>query len=442
MAKGQIWETRPLEFWNYAKELRAGWQKSIESQEKVVGQGNCGGDTSFDWSQAFPALTIIEDNPVGAMMQNKNEPYARRARLASEVRGWGREVCGYQGNCWGGQFLGYIEDGTAWPRRKLVVPMPCVCDQHAKRGQQARDFENMPQWMADRLMYLGEYDEEREKPMLEHKIYCNLRIINDVERIFGQKYDDDKVEELMQANQERTECSKEISYIMGQTIPTPMSVKDLYSVYTIGGLTKIDPESTVKFWRMVRDEVKWRAENQIAAVANEQFRFIEAHPPSWHYMKYYRYLEEYGAVCLGSQYSHGAGSNFEEQPDGSFKYREDKSYPEGSIPMETREDAIRFGAGPLARPAGGMKNDEYAYRDRIVKFAKSMRADGALLAIWRHGVGCTLTRKEQAMYLRDAGLSVIHYEGSQPGDRTDLDEKRLLDQLDTWMQSLGIRRPS
>ena len=38
--KGQIWETRPLEFWAKAKELRAGWQKSIESKEKVVGQGN------------------------------------------------------------------------------------------------------------------------------------------------------------------------------------------------------------------------------------------------------------------------------------------------------------------------------------------------------------------------------------------------------------------
>ena len=32
--KGQIWETRPLEFWEKAKELRAGWQKSIESRKK------------------------------------------------------------------------------------------------------------------------------------------------------------------------------------------------------------------------------------------------------------------------------------------------------------------------------------------------------------------------------------------------------------------------
>jgi hypothetical protein len=114
------------------------------------------------------------------------------------------------------------------------------------------------------------------------------------------------------------------------------------------------------------------------------------------------------------------------------------SYPD-DLQIDTREDIVRKGAGRITR-TGGFKTDEYIERDKIVKFAEFNQANGALLAIWRHGVGCTLTRKEQAMYLRDAGLSVMHYEGSQPGDRTDLDEKRFLDQLDTWMESLGLRK--
>ena len=114
--------------------------------------------------------------------------------------------------------------------------------------------------------------------------------------------------------------------------------------------------------------------------------------------------------------------------------------------MTTREDILRVGASRDGRSSfGGIsstncKADEYIHRERIVEFAKSYQADGALLAVWRHGVGCTFTRKEQAMYLKEAGLSVMHYEGSQPGDRTDMDEKRFLDQLDTWMQSQGLRR--
>ncbi len=386
-----------FDFWGKAKELRASYDKSAASATNVVGQGN------WDWAPAYPALTLIHDNPVGSMIANKSSAFARKARLASESRGWGREICGYQGNCWGTQFLGYVEDVSPWSKRRLVVPMPCVCDQHAKRGQQARDFENMPQWMSDQCMYLGAYDEEREKPMMEHKAGCNLKIVNDIERIFGQKCDDEKLRQILRNASLSTEYRREISYLMARTIPSPLSVKDLYSVYTIGMLTKIDPDETLAFWKMVRDEIKWRSENQIAAVANERFRFIEAHPPSWHFLKYYRYLETYGAICLGSQYSNGG--TFVIRPDESVEFLDILHWPEDT-PMETREDIIRVSVSREARSSfGGIssancKVDEYIHRDWIVKFAKAYQADGALLAIWRHGLGCTFTRKEQAMYLR------------------------------------------
>jgi benzoyl-CoA reductase subunit B len=436
MAKNQLWETRPLEFWNKAKELRAMYDKSVASTEKVVGQGN------YDYADAFPALTIIHDNPVGSMIQARNSPFARKARLASEIRGWGREICGYQGNCWGAQFLGYMDDGSPWSKRKLVIPHPCVCDQHAKRGQQARDYENMPQWGDDQCMYTEEYDEAREVPMLDHKTYCNFRVINDIERIFGQQCDDEEMSRLIRSKVSTMETRRKLSYLMARTIPSPLSVKDLYSIFTIGELTKVDPDETQKFWDMVIDEVQWRADNQIAAVANERFRFVEAHPPSWHYLKYYRYLENYGAICLGSQYSSGTMGIDE---NGDPEFFDILRYPEDT-PMTTREDIIRVGISRDGRSSfggisiGNMKVDEYIYRDRIVKFAQAYQADGALLAIWRNGLGCTFTRKEQGMYLKEAGLSVMHYEGSHPGDRTDMDEKRFLDQLDTWMQVNGLNR--
>jgi benzoyl-CoA reductase subunit B len=366
--KKQIWETRPLEFWAKAKELRAGWQKSIESKEKVVGQGNTFG-LHVDWSAAFPALTIIEDNPVGAMMSNKNSSFARKCRLAGEVRGWGREICGYQGNCWGSQFLGYQEDSSEFPLRKLVVPMPCVCDQHAKRGQQCRDFAPVPQWMSDLLIYFGPFDQERNDAMMEHKVYCNWRILNDIERIFGQKFDDEYFVELLKDINQIKEYGKEIAITMATTVPSPLSVKDIYSVYTIGGLTRVDPQATLDFWKAVRDEVKWRAENHIAAVGNERFRWIEAHPPSWHFMKYYRYMEKYGAVCLGSQYSSWNGFDLEEKPDGSIDYRKVSRYP-ADTPVISREDACRFVLGPDVRVPAGFKNDEYIHRSAIVEFAK------------------------------------------------------------------------
>jgi hypothetical protein len=95
-----------LEIWSRAKELRANWQKSINDSAELprylLAHGNTG---EADWSVGFKHLNIIEDNLVGAMMASKSDELSRRARLTSETRGWGRELCGYVQNCWGCQFL-------------------------------------------------------------------------------------------------------------------------------------------------------------------------------------------------------------------------------------------------------------------------------------------------------------------------------------------------
>jgi benzoyl-CoA reductase subunit B len=440
--KGQIWETRPLEFWAKAKELRAGWQNAMGESPKVIGQGNA---FWCNWQEAFPSIMMFEDNPAGAMIQSKSSPFARKCRLACEARGWGREICGYQGTLWGTQFLGYDLDGR-FPERQFVVPFPAVCDLHTKRGVYCRDYAPVPQWSSDFCIYLGPRDEAREEAMLEHKAYCDFRIMNDMERIFGQKFDDEKLVEMIHAQNTIHAYAFEISMCMAKYTPSPLSVKDLYSVYAIGGLTKIDPQETLDFWKLVRDEVKWRSENQIAAVGNERFRWVEAHPPSWHYLKYYRYMEKFGAICLGSQYAHMMSGGFGYAEDGKTILENQELLVEGvepypeDMPIVTREDAVRYMFGTDARAPYAFPVDEYLRPKQIISIARIMQADGAILPLWRHGVGCTLTRKEQAMYMRNAGLSVMHYEGSQPGDRTDLDEKRFIDQLDSWMESLGLQK--
>ena len=429
-ANGQIWETRPLEFWAKAKELRAKWENSIESKEKVVGQGNGA------WADAFPALTIIEDNPRGSTIAAKDMPFARKARLASEVRGWGRELCGYHGVLWGCQFLGYQADGSHFPLRKLVVPIPCVCDQHTKRGIQCRDFTPVPQWMNDFTMYLGDYDADREEEMENHRVYNQLRVINDIERVFGQKFDEDTMHMVNAQYAKVKEYRKEI-FILQSSIPAPLCAKDLYSFYTLGGLLKIDPFELEAFWKLVRDEIRWRVDNKIAAVGTERFRFMEAHPPQYSFLKYYRYLEQYGAVCIGSQYTNFTAAQLERKPDGTI---DERIYPprRPSDGFRTREDIFRNGPDTDVRLPHHFKQDEYNRPYALNEFARLYNCDGAFFGTWRNGVGCTLTRKEQAIRLRKAGYSVMTYEGSAPGDPTDLDEKRMLEQLDSWMEINGM----
>ncbi|MDR3294382.1 MAG: 2-hydroxyacyl-CoA dehydratase [Clostridiales Family XIII bacterium] len=433
----QRWETRPLEIWGKAKELRAQWQRSInEAAERpgaMLAHGNTG---EFDWSIGFDDLTVIEDNPVGAMMASKSDAFSRKCRLASEVRGWGREICGYVQNCWGSQFLGYEMDDGAFPFRDMSIPFPDPCDQHLKRGQQCMDLSPIPRWGADYPMYLGPLDPKREQAFIDHTVYCYLQIIDDIERIFDHKFDDEKMIGSLNILPALREQALRISRLMTHT-PAPIGQKELYSFYTLGLLTKVDPKETLDFWTSFADEVQWRVDNHIAAVATERFRWMEAHPSPWNFLKYFRYMEKYGAVCIGSQYSHIISGPIELGEDGQFHHIQRKKPPEGQE-IRTREDAFRH----IFTEARGyrFKDDEYCRKWTITDFAKGFHVDGAIMPLWRGGVGCTLTRKEQGLRLSEMGVHVLHYEGSQPGDRTDLDERRFLDQLDTWMESLGLEK--
>jgi len=71
---------------------------------------------------------------------------------------------------------------------------------------------------------------------------------------------------------------------------------------------------------------------------------------------------------------------------------------------------------------------------------KTFQCDGAILPLHRSGIGCSFNMRELAMSLEERGVPFMHYETSHPGNRTDFDENRLLDQLDTFMEIRGLRK--
>ena len=91
MKTGQKYETRPLESWAKAKDMRARFEKAVrDSRKEKMLLAQSGGYAI--WAFAFPAIRVVEDNPIGAMMAFQSNKLARESRLACEVRGWGREI--------------------------------------------------------------------------------------------------------------------------------------------------------------------------------------------------------------------------------------------------------------------------------------------------------------------------------------------------------------
>ncbi|MBI4296830.1 MAG: 2-hydroxyacyl-CoA dehydratase [Chloroflexi bacterium] len=426
------WETRPLGFWDKAKEMRQKHDKAVvhaaERHELL-----CESTGLAYWTMAFPAVRMVSENPQGSMLSFLSDKFARQCRLASEVRGWGREMCGYKLNVYGSMYLDHdISGKDKFPRRDMVVPAPAPCNLHSKRAQGFMDYSPIPRWSSDAPDYTDPPDPERDKVMINNVVGCILDQIEDIERIFGQKFDDEKLIQVLKDKWTYQKLAGESVCLM-QNVPSPLSIKDLYSLYTIGGLTKTDPTETVQLWTMIRDELKWRVENQIAAVGTERYRWVESEPPPWHFLKYYRYMEKYGAVCIGSSYTHGIGGPYEWRADGTWG--PSPTPLDLGVPLNTREDAIRALVGAKTRASHGI--GKFA---GVWDLAKAFKVQGAILPLWRAGVGCVVGHREAGLVLRDMGVNVMHYEGDQPGDRTDMDENHMLDQLDVWMESQGLRK--
>jgi hypothetical protein len=68
------------------------------------------------------------------------------------------------------------------------------------------------------------------------------------------------------------------------------------------------------------------------------------------------------------------------------------------------------------------------------------KCNGGIFALHRSGIGCVYHMREVSSRFEELGLPVMHYETSHPGVRVDIDENRMLDQLDTFMETQGLRK--
>jgi len=431
------WETRPLDSWNKAKELRAKFYQTEASaqQEKIwliegsdattaAGIGNC---------------HVVFCQPYGASMAAESSEFARQCRAVTEAKGYGRDLCGYMQNHYGSMFSNRGLMGAEFHKRDFAMCGFNGCDMHAKHGEAVGEYLGIPHFFSDWVAYYGEPDKERDDARIEYLVAQSLELMEWLEKTTGKKFDDENYIETAKSSL-RLQALKGDAMLCQQSVPAPIDQKSLYSIFILGGLVRTQQEETEKFWGEIRDELRWRAENNIAAVATERYRWVEHEPPPWFFLRYYRYMEEYGAVCIGSPYTHQ--TNLEQLPDGTWT--RSKTALEKGMPLNTREDLIRAqltgrggGSGSQAQGHGPVHEQ---YQKSVLDMYHAYHCNGGIFALHRSGVGCVYGMRELSTRMMELGMPVMHYETSHPGNRTDIDENRLLDQLDTFMETQGLRK--
>ena len=85
----------------------------------------------------------------------------------------------------------------------------------------------------------------------------------------------------------------------------------MYSLYVLAVLHK-SSQWCADFYEELLDEVKDRVARGIAAVPNERCRVMSDTQPPWAFLKIFRYLEDFGAVSIGSLYTFGLEGTWED----------------------------------------------------------------------------------------------------------------------------------
>ncbi|MDP7470163.1 MAG: 2-hydroxyacyl-CoA dehydratase family protein, partial [Dehalococcoidia bacterium] len=229
----------------------------------------------------------------------------------------------------------------------------------------------------------------------------------------GREYDDERLIQATNITLKSQKLWGEICLLNG-AIPAPMNVRSKASIMAVP-LMRRHESVAVEFLTALRDEMKYRVENKIAAVASERARVLTDQMPPWYAISGVKYTEMfYGAVWVGMwTYARLLGL---------FRVTlDDRLEPgltpdEKGQPLRTREDALKA----LAEVVLGSLVDMYNTQgkiDDLLRFARAWHCDGVILHFNRSCPGEAVGLSEAKMALKEAGLAVGSYESSAQDPR-------------------------
>ncbi len=433
MSEVKKYKTEALKTWQKAKELRQKYYQDYATAHERGGLRWTGGAWCFD---AIPAglgddVYPITGEPYAASCAF-NKPFSMECLEATEKKGWARDLCSYMRNYWGSMYLDKFAFGGKYPKPDFAFQNH-ICCSHAKWYQHVAEYEKIPYFCFD--VTVGPYSELDENRLV-YLVNQLHEAIEWLEKTTGREYDDEKLIEAVNNECRSTSLWAEIC-CLNRNVPAPLEEKTMYSLYVFGTLQKASRE-VADFYEELRDEVKYRVENQIAAVPTERCRLMSDTQPPWGFLSVFRYLEKFGALSVGSLYTFGLIGIWEDKPDGSWGPR--TTPQEEGIKIETRDQALRILADwNLSKPEWQHFYDPQLKSDMMIRIAKEWKLDGVMLHYNRGCEGLSLGIAENRLALQEAGFPVMVFEGNM-GDEREFDFARTMSRIDTFMETLELKQ--
>ncbi len=428
------YKTEQLKCWGKAKELRMKYYEDYARAHERGGLRWVGGAWSFS---AVPSglgrdVWSLTSEPYGASIA-ANKEFSLKCLETTEKAGFARDLCSYMRNYWGSIILDKYAFGGPFPKPDFIW-QDHICCSHAKWYQVVSDLEGgLPHFSMD--VAVGPYQD-----VAPHKIDYLVNQMQDgiewMEKITGRRYDDELLIEAVK-NEFRSTSLWAAVCELNKNIPAPLEEKTMYSLYVLGTLNKHDKE-VADFYQELLDETRYRVENGIAAIANEQVRLMSDTQPPWGFLSIFRYMEKFGAISVGSLYTYGLIGIWEDKPDGSWGPR--TTPMDKGIEINDRETALRLYVDwTLSKPEWQHFYSPHIKTEMMARIAREWKIDGVMLHYNRGCEGLSIGIAENRLGLIEEGLPVMTFEGNM-GDEREFDESRVKARFDAFMETLEVKQ--
>lgn len=430
----QKYPTEPLKLWGKAKEIRDNYYKSYRNAHEKGGLRWAGGAWGFDAVTAGLGNDVysLTSEPYGATLAH-NKQLALECLEASENAGYARDLCAYMRLYWGSVILNKYPYGGGYPKPDFIW-QDHICCSHSKWYQVVSDLEGgLPMFSVD--VAAGPY-----KDVTPAKIKYIVDQLHDgiewLEKTTGRSFNDELFIEAVK-NETRSTSLWAAICAENKAVPAPLDEKTMYSLYVLATLNKASKE-VADFYEELLAEVKDRVARGIAAVGNEQIRLMSDTQPPWAFLKVFRYLEQFGAVSIGSLYTFGLEGIWEVKEDGTWGPR--TTPMEKGIAIKNRQQALEIMVDwNLSKPEWQHFYHPQLKTEMMLRIAKEWKLDGVMLHYNRGCEGLSLGIAENRLGLLKAGYPVMTFEGNM-GDEREFDENVTVARVDAFMESLGVKK--
>ena len=426
--------TEQLKCWKKAKELREQYYINFAKAKEKGGLRWSGSAWALD---AIPAglgndVYSLTGEPYGATIA-VDKKFNKECQDAAESYGFARDLCAYMRTYWGSIILNKYPFGGEFPKPDFNFQTQ-ICCSHAKWYQAASKLEHdTPTFFID--VSVGAY-KDLTTERLDYVTNQGLEACEWLEKTTGRKFNDELFIEAVKNEMRSTSLWAAIC-AENKAKPAPLDEKTMYSLYVLATLSK-SSKWCADFYQECLDEVKDRVARGIAAVPNERCRVMSDTQPPWGFLKVFRYLEEYGAVSIGSLYTFGLEGIWETKPDGTWGPRTLRW--EKGIEMNTREQAMRLYCDwNLSKPQWQHFYDPRIKTEMMKTIVKEWGVDGVMLHLNRGCEGLSIGIMENRLGLAASGVPVMTFEGNM-GDEREFDLGRTQNRVDSFMETLGLKR--